>query len=233
MNFLNIVIPCYNEKESLPELISKLSNLDSRINFLIIENGSNDGSDLYLRNKKKELPKNVQIHLKKENTGYGAGVLEGLYSCEESKYIGWIHGDLQFEYEKLNNVCRDLLEISNKWKAVFYKGVRTGRNNSEKIISIAMGLIASLIIKKKFFEINAQPTIFSYSLLKEIENAPLDFSFDSYIYWLAVKNNYKLIRKEYKFPPRAHGRSKWNFNILSRIEFSINLIKYFIKLRNS
>ena len=51
MNFLSIVIPCYNEYESLSALIKILSNLDNRINFVIIENGSTDGSEEYLRKK--------------------------------------------------------------------------------------------------------------------------------------------------------------------------------------
>ena len=37
MNFLSIVIPCYNEYESLSALIKILSNLDNRINKLIID----------------------------------------------------------------------------------------------------------------------------------------------------------------------------------------------------
>ena len=62
MNFLSIVIPCYNEYESLSALIKILSNLDNRINFLIIENGSTDESKEYLRENMKNLPTNIQIY---------------------------------------------------------------------------------------------------------------------------------------------------------------------------
>ena len=58
-----------------------------------------------------------------------------------------------------------------------------------------MGLIASIVLNEKFVEINAQPTIFSYDLLTKIDNPPNDFSFDPYIYWIALKNKYKFIRK--------------------------------------
>ena len=231
MNFLSIVIPCYNEYESLSALIKILSNLDNRINFVIIENGSTDGSEEYLRKKMKNLPTNIQIHFKKENTGYGAGVLEGLENCPESEYLGWIHGDLQFEYQRLNSVYSELKNIKYEQVEVFYKGIRTERSQTEKIISHSMGLIASVILKKNFYEINAQPTIFSHNLIKEIKDAPSDFSFDTYIYWLALNNGFTLIRKEFRFPPRLYGESKWNLNIASRLEFSKKLIQYFIKLR--
>ena len=39
MKLLRIVIPCFNELESLPLLIQNLKNLNSSINFLIVNNG--------------------------------------------------------------------------------------------------------------------------------------------------------------------------------------------------
>ena len=231
MNILTIVVPCFNEEESLPELIKNIKILNKKINFLIIENGSTDDSYAYLKKIKDELPGNIRIHFKKENTGYGAGVLEGLNNSENSKYIGWIHGDLQFEFTKLNNTFNNLSNINDSSERIFYKGVRNGRSNVEKFISYSMGSLASLILKNKFFEINAQPTIFSYDLLTKIKEAPKDFSFDTYIYWIAINNNYRFIRENFAFPPRVYGKSKWNFGIISRLKFSKNLIKYFLKLR--
>ena len=76
MNTLTIVIPCFNEKESLPDLIKNLKILNNKIKFLIVENGSNDGSYEYLNEIRDELPSNIVIYFKKENTGYGSGYLK-------------------------------------------------------------------------------------------------------------------------------------------------------------
>ena len=35
---ITIVIPCFNEKESLPELIKKIQDLTIDINFIIVDN---------------------------------------------------------------------------------------------------------------------------------------------------------------------------------------------------
>lgn len=232
MTQLSIVIPCYNEIESLPQLLKNLEKLDRNINFLIVENGSIDESKIYLEKVEKYLKKNIKIYYKKENNGYGEGVLEGLNNCDKSDYIGWIHGDLQFEYQKLDKLFKKLNAFENKEK-IFYKGVRKERSLIEKIISWNMGVIASIILKTKLFEINAQPTIFSYNLLEKLNQAPKDFSFDTYVYFQAKLENYKIIRENYNFPPRSYGNSKWNFGIKSRLKFSIDLIKYFFKLKNS
>ena len=106
MTTLTIVIPCFNEKESLSDLIKNIKILNNKIKFIILENGSSDGSYEYLNKIKGELPNNIVVHFKKENTGYGSGVYEGLNKIQNSKYIGWIHGDLQFEFTKLNQMFK-------------------------------------------------------------------------------------------------------------------------------
>ena len=55
-----------------------------------------------------------------------------------------------------------------------------------------MGLICSFIIGNKFYEINAQPTIFNKKLIENIKQPPNDFRFDTYVYWLAIKNGYSI-----------------------------------------
>ena len=55
--------------------------------------------------------------------------------------------------------------------------------------SLFMGIIATIILRKTFYEINAQPTIFSPNLLDQVKSPPYDFSYDTYLYWLA-KNTF-------------------------------------------
>ena len=100
MKFLTIVIPCFNEEKSLPDLIKNLESVDDRIQFFIIDNGSSDNSKNYLKKVENKLQENIKIFFKKENTGYGSGIYEGLLAAQPSTFTGWIHGDLQFEFEK-------------------------------------------------------------------------------------------------------------------------------------
>ena len=51
---------------------------------------------------------------------------------------------------------------------------------------------------------------FSPTFLKVIK-PPNDFSFDTYIYWLALKITIKLLGNNF-VPPRVYGESKWNIN---------------------
>lgn len=231
MKLLTLVVPCFNEYDSLPLLLSKLQEVDKSVHFLVLENGSQDGSREYLESISDQLDFNIKIFFIDKNNGYGAGILKGLKSIKQSQYIGWIHGDLQFDFLGLSQAI-DYLNNSLNDTELFYKGLRTGRNYFDRFFSYFMGLCASIILGVKFREINAQPTIFSYELLSYATEAPNDFSFDSYMYWLALNNKFHLKRDYYKFPPREYGMSKWDFGIISKIKFSKNLLKYFFKLRN-
>lgn len=231
MNKVTIVIPCFNEEESLPKIIEKIIPYTNSINFLIIDNGSTDNSKTYLTKIEDKLNRNIKLLFIDKNEGYGSGVYEGLTSIKNSEYIGWIHGDLQFDFQSLNSLINFLDEYHPSEGHLFYKGKRYGRGIIDTLFSFMMGKIATLILKRKFEEINAQPTIFSIELMDYMKNPPKDFRFDTYVYWLAMINNYVIAREKYAFPKRVYGSSKWNVNLFSKINYSINLIKYFFELR--
>ena len=65
MKFLTIVIPCFNEEKSLPDLIKNLESVDDRIQFFIIDNGSSDNSKNYLKKVENKLQENIKFFLKK------------------------------------------------------------------------------------------------------------------------------------------------------------------------
>ena len=108
---------------------------------------------------------------------------------------------MQFEFSKLNNIFDDL-RINSEDK-IFYKGLREGRPILDRIFSSLMGLFGSIVLNKKM-KINAQPTIFSSKLFEKVIKPPNDFSFDTYIYWLALITTIKLLGNKF-CSPRGMG----------------------------
>ena len=74
---LSIIIPCYNENQTIDKIISKISKSISTYNYLnyeliIVDDNSTDGTKDKL--KKYELDKNINVFFHNENLGKGAAI---------------------------------------------------------------------------------------------------------------------------------------------------------------
>ena len=94
-----------------------------------------------------------------------------------------------------------------------------------------MSAFETTLFQKKMVEINAQPTIFSRSLIAELNSAPLDFMLDLFVYNSAKKQRYFEKRFFVNFGLRKYGQSSWNKNVFSRLKFIYKTIKYSFILR--
>jgi glycosyltransferase involved in cell wall biosynthesis len=220
---LTVVIPCFNEGESLRILLINAERIanDYPICFVFVDNGSNDQTAHILSTS---IHRNIKFLHLKVNQGYGAGIKAGL-DLAETDYVGWTHADLQTPLMDLVNSLDFCINDNN-----FIKGKRIGRKLGDKIFSSGMGYFESLIFGKRLFEINAQPTIFHKSLMNGW-NPPKDFSLDLYAYILAKKMHWNEVRFDVKYNPRIYGNSKWNIGARSKIKFISRTIVYSLKLR--
>ena len=89
---ISCVISCYNEEENIPALLNQIRSydLEKKIDFIIVNNGSTDNSWNIILNNKKNFPEIKFINVE-EDLGWGNGVTEGLKHAK-CKFIGWIHG---------------------------------------------------------------------------------------------------------------------------------------------
>ena len=76
---------------------------------------------------------------------------------------------------------------------IFIKGIRLGRPLTDIFFTTAMSVFEMVLLKKIFWDINAQPNIIHKKFLKKLHNIPLDFSFDLFFYYNAKKQ--KLLRQ--------------------------------------
>ena len=234
MFLVSIILPCYNESLSLTTLHKKALFLTKNydIEFIFLDNGSLDDSwEIMSSLKKNEKIRFIRLQ---NNKGYGFGIKHALGFCN-GKYIGWTHADLQTDlfdlikvFDFLNNVNKINLN-SNKFA---FKGIRFARGFVDNFISNGMSLFAMILFtSNKFYEINAQPSIYDKELKNYLMLAPDDYSFDIGAFVIAHSKKYKFIRFPVLFPKRLYGTSHWNLNIYAKLKFILNTMKYLFKLR--
>lgn len=207
---LSIIIPCFNESKSLHKLLDacyNASNGRSDIEFIFVNNGSNDDTEVILEEllsqEKYSFGKSLLI---KVNIGYGNGILQGL-AVAKGNVLSWTHADLQTDPNdviKAYELNKDDLNLNQ----CIVKGERKGRNIFDNIFTAGMSILSSIFLKQFLWDVNAQPKIFHRKFLEKFKKAPQDFSLDLYLLFIA--NKYKIPIKRYQvfFSKRLYGKAK-------------------------
>ncbi len=217
MKKYSIIVPCYNEAKNIPLILKRFQTAigkRSDTELILVNNGSVDDSDKVISANLPRFTFAKSIKVTK-NIGYGHGVLTGLKEAN-GQFLGWTHADMQTDPVDVLKAFA-ILEGADKPDNIFIKGRRVGRPVFDRLFSLGMGVYASLKLRVRFYEINAQPTIFSKRFFNSWRNPPSDFSLDLFAYWQAQKNNLRIIRFPVLFPERKFGQSSWNTSWKKRI----------------
>ena len=90
----SLILPCYNEEDSLMELIAWSQNLaSSELEIVFIDNGSTDKTYEIMKENISGSP-DIKIVQVKKNRGYGYGIIQGLKQSR-GDVLAWTHADLQ------------------------------------------------------------------------------------------------------------------------------------------
>jgi glycosyltransferase involved in cell wall biosynthesis len=231
---LSVIIPCYNEENSVFDLLNecyKIGVSKPDIEFVLVDNGSTDNTNnnlsSFLKSNQNFKAKIVTVKI---NIGYGNGIIQGLNNAQ-GDILSWTHADLQTDindvvlaYEKFK---QDL--INNK---CIVKGKRVNRNFFDNFFTKSMSLISSFILKKNLDDVNAQPKIFNKYFFKSLKNPPLDFSLDLFLLYFALEK--KIIIKNYPvvFKKRLTGEAKGGGTLMGKFRLIKRTLKYILELKN-
>lgn len=239
MKRFELVVPAYNEAKNLELIIQRFCEAagalklnSEEVQLVVVNNGSRDDSaqvleQLLQKSEVRQWVRPVDVPI---NQGYGYGVMTGLKSCT-ADIIGWTHADMQCDPK---DALKAFLYLKNHQKdKTLVKGVRFGRSLKEVFVSRVFEFIASVLFFRLFYEINAQPKVFSRSLMAQLKSPPKDFAFDFYVLYQASKAGFSTYTIPVQFPPRLHGVSNWAGHFFSRYKTIFKMIFYLFKLRMS
>ena len=181
-----------------------------------------------LLKKACENRENFKLVYVDKNQGYGYGIAQGLKNVS-GDYVGWLHADMQVSPDSMLEFIK-LNELSNKEK-VFYKGSRKNRKFIDNFFTFFMSIFSTLLFQTFLSDIGAIPVLFNRDLMNKLDNIPYDFSIETYVYYIAKKENYKIIRLPIYMAERERGVSSWNNGIISKFKQSWRIIKALIKIR--
>ena len=177
---LTIIIPAYNEINTLQVLIDKIDNLDINKQVILIDDGSTDGTnELALENKDKI----DKIIVHEKNKGKGAAI-KSAQNYVIGEYVIIQDADLEYDPKDIYNL---LSEIQKRKCKVIYgsRVLKNPANKKSQNFSHGLRIIGNIILTKLSNFINNQKLtdahtcykLFESDLFKSIKLQDNGFSF--------------------------------------------------------
>lgn len=209
---LSIIIPSYNEANTLPILLEKIKNLDlSKLNFdkevILIDDGSSDNTKQIVQN----YPDVMYYH--QTNQGKGAAVIKGV-NLASGDFI--IVQDADLEYDTDDYFL--LLEKINKMKATVvygnrYNGLKffigyKNQNITSVIANIILTLLIFLLFSKKIKDSLTGMKIYPRDLLLSFKTQTSGFETDHEHTAKILRLGIKIYEVPISFFPRSINEGK-------------------------
>ena len=204
---LSIIMPVYNEGNTLVEITERIKKISLEKEIIIIDDGSNDSTPELLKviaNKNE----NIKIFRHDHNKGKGTAIRTGL------KHISGdivLIQDADLEYDPDDYV--KLIQPILKGKASVVYGSRISKNNKKSYLRYYLGgrflsFLTNLLYRA---HITDEPTcykVFKSSIFKDINLKCKGFEFCPEITARVLKKGYKIHEVPISYNPRSLEEGK-------------------------
>lgn len=229
---LSVVVPCHNEEENIPLILEKFLKVykEHPLELIVVNNASTDRTqeriDELLSRQEYDFIRAIQEPV----PGYGRAIVTGL-RVARGDVLAWTHADLQTDPADTVRALQ-LFEAQEDRDRVVVKGRRVNRRFGAWAFTFGMSIIASVVLRGVYSDINAQPKMFSRRFFeRDMTDPPEDFSLDLYLLALARQKTYLVVTLPVFFASRVHGESKWAFSFRSKCRTIIHTVRYIFHLR--
>jgi glycosyltransferase involved in cell wall biosynthesis len=223
---LSLIMPCYNEQDSIPytipQLVQAFEKAGHRLELVACDNGSKDRSGELIQSFAAQgMP--VVYHRVEPNEGYGNGVLKSIHVCS-APWIGVIPADGQVDAE---DVARLFEALKHTDGMVLGKVRRRFRMDGplRKVVSILYNLFVWMLWPKLgSIDVNGTPKILHRDVLAVMELESKKWFLDPEI---MIKAHYLGVRTlEMNVFARMRSNGLSHVRASTCVEFFISLLSF-------
>lgn len=229
-----VIIPTYNEKENIKDIIEAVFSLSKNFHVLIVDDNSPDGTAHIVQKLQLAFKDNLHLLSRPEKNGLGTAYIDGFKWCLVKEYEYIFEMDADFSHNP-----KDLIRLYDtaKTKAVdvvigsrYIKGVNVVNWPLTRILlSYGASLYVKLITGMRVQDPTAGFICYHRKVLKSINLDEIKFigyAFQIEMKFKAYKKGFKIIEIPIIFTDRIKGKSKMSSGIISEAIFGVISLKW-------
>ena len=234
-----VIIPTYNEKEKIENIIRKVFSLPDVFHILIVDDGSPDGTATIVKRLQEEYEGMLHIEERKGKLGLGTAYIHGFKWALERHYDYIFEMDADFSHNpedlvKLKSACIDGSDLAIGSR--YIKGVNVVNWPMSRVL---MSYFASVYVRL-ITRINIQDATAGFKCYRRIvlETIPLDkikfigYAFQIEMKFTTIQFGFEVIEVPIIFTDRTEGTSKMSTKIFREAFLGVIQIKLNSFFRN-
>ena len=218
MKDLSICIPCFNEEESILDLIKSLEVDFPEARIIVFDNNSTDNtSSIVTNNSKVEL-----IYSKKPGKG---NVVKHIFREINSPHLLILDGDNTYSSQEMRKLYDEFLKspVDMMCANRCFKSESVTMRKYHKFGNLLFTNLINVLFNGHYLDVLSGGRVFNSSFYKNVQIKSEGFEVESELSILAISHNYRVREVEIVYHDRAHNSSSklktWSdgFKILKMI----------------
>lgn len=230
-----VIIPTYNEKENIENIIRKVFSLEKDFDILIVEDNSPDGTADIVKRLMQEFPERLFIKERKGKLGLGTAYLDGFRWALERSYEYVFEMDADFSHNpddliRLHEAC-----ASGKGDVAVGSRYVDGKISvvNWPIKRLLMSYYASKYVRivtgMRVFDATAGFVCYTRRVLEKMKFDKVKFvgyAFQIEMKYTATKLGFKIAEVPIIFTDRVLGISKMSMKIFKEAFFGVFSLRF-------
>jgi dolichol-phosphate mannosyltransferase len=214
-----VVVPTYNELMNLPHIVPAVLSQDPRIDLLVVDDNSPDGTGA-LAKRLKEIEPRVHVLHRERKEGLGRAYLAGFRWALERDYevIFEMDADFSHDPERISDFLRALESADIVVGSRYARGVNViNWPISRLLLSLGANFYARVITGLPLSDATGGYKAFRRSVLEALDLDQVrsnGYAFQIEMSFLAWKKGFRLKEIPIVFTDRMEGQSKMNKRIV-------------------
>ena len=229
-----VIIPTYNEKENIENIIRATFSQEKSFDILVVDDNSPDGTNEIVKKLQKEFHDNLFLEIRNEKTGLGAAYIHGFKWALKKNYQYIIEMDADFSHDpkdliRLYKAC----EIGGADLSVgsrYSKGVNVVNWSMKRVLlSYFASKYVQFVTGIPIHDTTAGFVCYKRKVLETIRLDKIQFvgyAFQIEMKFKAWKRGFNLKEVSVIFTDRTLGESKMSKTIITEAIFGIIMMRF-------